>query len=162
MIDVVIDDRSVDDILGKIDRLGPRYGKNAMRRAMRKGARVIRDRARMYAKLVDDPKSPEQIWKNIVVRGGKIRDKNALRVRVGILGGAKKDMSKYGEFKGAGKANPGGDTWYWRFVEMGVPSRGIPARPFMRAAMHEKKAAVLNDIVGFMREELAKEVLKRL
>lgn len=40
-------------------------------------------------------------------------------MRVGILGGAR-DMGKYGEFKGAGKDNPGGDTFYWRFREFGT------------------------------------------
>ncbi len=159
MIDAKIDDQAVVNVLGKIGRLETRFAKNAMRRALRKGAAPIRDRARMYARQIDDPKTPEQIWKNIVIRGGRTRDKNLLKVRVGVLGGAR-DLTAHGEFKGGGKANPGGDTFYWRFLEFGT--RKMKARPFMRPAMHEKKDEVLRDMIKYLQDELAKEVKKRL
>lgn len=31
------------------------------------------------------------------------------------------------------------DPFWWLFVELGVPSRGIPARPFLRTAFESKK-----------------------
>lgn len=114
--------------------------------ALRKAANVIREQAIANALRFDDPTTQEQIAKNVVVRWSSRRFKKTgdLSFRVGVLGGAR----QYGDtkenrrkervgatYKTAGdKSNPGGDTWYWRFKEFGVPSRGIPARPFLRSA----------------------------
>lgn len=131
-----------------------------MRRALRKGANVIRDAARQNAKRVDDPGTSEQIVKNIVVQGGgrkREKKEGGPMVRVGVLGGAR-DMSKYGELKGAGSGNPGGDTWYWRLVEFGT-SR-TQAKPFMRPAMNDKAQAAFDaaaaDAIKQTDRELAK------
>lgn len=35
-----------------------------------------------------------------------------------------------------------GAAWRWHFVEIGVPARGIPARPFLRPALARNKEAV--------------------
>jgi HK97 gp10 family phage protein len=35
-----------------------------------------------------------------------------------------------------------GAAWRWHFIETGVPSRGIPARPFLRPALARNKEAV--------------------
>lgn len=61
---------------------------------------------------------------------------------MGVLGGAVNQhiARNVGEFKGKGKDNPGGDTWYWRLVEFGTEKTG--AKPFMRPALanHTDKA----------------------
>lgn len=118
----------------------------AGRFALRKAANVLREQAIANALRFDDPATPTQIAKNVQVRWSAKHFKNTgdLSFRVGVLGGAR----KYGDTKqnrrkqrvgsvyktGGDKTNPGGDTWYWRFKEFGVPSRGIPAVPFLRSA----------------------------
>ncbi|HEL8103645.1 TPA: hypothetical protein U0A68_004974, partial [Escherichia coli] len=53
---------------------------------------------------------------------------------------------------GAGKGNPGGDTWYWRFLEFGTEH--VAARPFMRPAMNGADA----EVVSTFARELEKAV----
>jgi HK97 gp10 family phage protein len=108
------------------------------RAALRKAANVVRDTAIAGARGIDDPDTAEQIAKNIVVRWSTKTFKRTgdLAFRVGVLGGAKspgKKLQELGEVAGRGKANPGGDTWYWRLVEFGTARAG--ARPFMRPAL---------------------------
>lgn len=131
-----------------------------MRRALRKGANVIRDAARVNAKRIDDPTTAQQIAKNIVVKGGgPKREKQAggPMVRVGVLGGAR-DMSAYGELKGKGKANPGGDTWHWRLLEFGT-SR-FPATPFMRPAMNDRAQAAFEAAAAEAQKQTDRELAK--
>lgn len=154
-----------DALIKKIRQLPARLGNNAGRRALRKGANVIRNAARANAKRIDDPESAEQIWKNITVQGGGRRREKRMggpMMRVGIRGGAR-NMSKYGEFKGAGKGNPGGDTWYWRLIEFGFMHRSgkqIPPRPFMRSAMTEKASAAFSAVNADMPAQLDRELRK--
>ena len=156
----------LDEVVGKLKKLPQRVGRNAMRRALRKGANVIRDEARRRYKAVDDPRTPtEKIWKNVVVKGGSTKfDKRrgGPTMRVGVLGGAR-DMSKYGEFKAGGKANPGGDTWYWRLLEFGftLPSgERYPAKAYMRNSAATKAGAAASAIGTAMDKELDKEIAK--
>lgn len=159
MITAKLDDKAVDDMIAKMAMLGDKYAKNATRRALNRGAAPIRDQARQNAAAVDDPLTPETIAKNIVIRNGRTRIKTDVKTRVGVLGGAR-NMEKYGEFTAGGKANPGGDTWYWRFLEFGT--RMMSPRPFMRAAMMSEQVTAYNNIVAAMTTELNKEIAKRL
>lgn len=131
-----IDIAGLQEVQRKLMRLGDEKRlKKSARSSLRKGAAPVRKSAREGAKRLDDPKTAEMIYKNVTIRGGGARGERRVggaMVRVGILGGAR-DMSKYGEFKGGGKANPGGDTWYWRFLEFGTSQHA--ARPFMRPAL---------------------------
>lgn len=121
---------------------------------------MIRDAARTGARQLDDPHSPEQIWRNVAVFGGGARrEKQAggVIMRVGIRGGAR-NMQKYGEFKGKGKGNPGGDTWYWRLVEFGTSRTA--AKPFMRPAMNNNAGKAAQVIFQGMEYEFNKEAGK--
>lgn len=111
--------------------------KKSARSSLRKGATPIRKSAQDGAKRIDDPETAEMIYKNVAVRAGGARAERRVggaMVKVGVLGGAR-NMSKYGEFKGGGKSNPGGDTFYWRFHEFGTSQ--MAARPFMQPAMSQ-------------------------
>lgn len=124
--------------------------------ALRKAANVIRQQAVVNALAFNDPQTPTEIYKNVTVRWASKTFKRTgdLAFRVGVLGGAR----KYGDtkqnrragivgktYKTAGdKTNPGGDTWYWRFKEFGVPSRGIPASPFLRSAGESSALQAIN------------------
>ena len=152
--------KGLDEIMAKLKQLPDRVGRNAMKRALRQGARPIRDAARANAKQFDDPATSENISKNIVVQSANRRrekQEGGPVMRVGVLGGAR-DMRAHGEFKGAGKSNPGGDTFYWRFLEFGT-SR-MAARPFMRPAMAAAGDKALEATVAAMKAETDKELAK--
>lgn len=160
MSDFTVKIEGLAEVKRKLKLLPERVGRNAMRRALRKGANVIRDAARGNATRVDDPKTREQITKNIVVQGGRrSREKQAggPLMRVGVLGGSR-NMAKHGEFTGSGKGNPGGDTWYWRLLEFGTSK--MAARPFMRPAMQNNAERTLNVTAQAMQVETDKELEK--
>ncbi|ENU80014.1 HK97 gp10 family phage protein [Acinetobacter sp. ANC 3789] len=164
--------------------------KNAAKRATRKAMAVVRKAAISNSKLVDDPRTTERIWKNITIRAGRISGENVM-MRVGIRGGARYYVkSKANIRKGlAGKtyktdgdkANPGGDTFYWRFIEFGrgdviaknktkVLTNGVDffgkkvesaaARPFMRPALQNNISNVTNDFAAVFSAEIDKELAK--
>lgn len=77
--------------------------------------------------------------------------------RVGVLGGAR-NYEAYGEFK-TGKsasANPGGDTFYWRFVEFGTERTA--AKPFLRPAMEASIAPATEVFIQTYWKEIDKAV----
>lgn len=146
--------------LAEIDRklrlLPQRIGTNAMRRALRRGAIVIRDQARANAKQIDDPDTRENIAKNIVVQSaGRRRERAAggIMMRVGIMGGAA--ANKHSQ---DASGNPGGDTRHWRFVEFGTST--VQARPFMRQAMASSAEKAMNTAAAAMDSEINKELAK--
>jgi HK97 gp10 family phage protein len=150
-----------DGLIKKIRELPQRIGNNAGRRALRKGANVIRDAARINARAIDDPETREQIFKNISVSGGGSRRERRMggpMMRVGILGGAR-------HRKGDGLDGlPGGNTTHWRWIEFGFThdrsGRPIPAQPFMRKAMNEKANAALSAVAADLPKQLDKELAK--
>lgn len=136
--DVRFQIEGLDALLARLDSLDAETKFKGGRAALRKAANVVRDAAIAGARDIDDPETAEQIAKNIAVRWSTRTFKRTgdLAFRVGVLGGAKNPgpkLRELGELSGKGKANPGGDTWYWRLVEFGT-SR-TRARPFMRPAI---------------------------
>lgn len=125
----------LEDLRAKLKEISKDMQFKGGRFALRKSAQVIRDKARENASRVDDSKTPEDIAKNITERwSGRLNTRTGdLGFRIGVLGGAKGAAVASGEIAGKGKANPGGDTFYWRFLEFGT--QHISARPFMRPAM---------------------------
>jgi HK97 gp10 family phage protein len=151
----------LDELQEKLAKLADEKRiRNAARRAVRRGANVVAEAAKRNAQTIDDPNTREAIHKNIAVSGGgskRERRVGGAMMRVGIRGGAR-DMSKYGEFKGAGKGNPGGDTFYWRFLEFGTSE--MAARPFMRNAMAQSADQAVSVIAQAANTELDKEIAK--
>ena len=145
----------LDKVLKNMRELSTGVQRRAARKAARSGAAIVRNRAREIVKQHDDPDTPNAIWKNIVVRSGRTRVKGDVKVRVGVLGGAR-DMSKHGEVKGSGKGNPGGDTFYWRFLEFGTEK--MPARPFMRPAAAEGAQEAYAAVAQTLGTEINKEI----
>lgn len=152
-MDVQVKVEGLDDIVRKLGLLPDRIGNRALRRALRKGANVIRDQARVNARALDDGQTKEAIYKNIVTQGmGRRREKAAggVGMRVGVLGGAKA--------KGGNAGNPGGDTWYFRLLEFGW-SRAA-ARPFLRPAMAQGADKAFSVTVADMEVQLDRELAK--
>jgi HK97 gp10 family phage protein len=142
-----------EEIVKRLRLLPERLGRNAIRRSLRKGANVIRDQARTNARQLDDNLSREAIFKNIVTQGmGRKRERQAggVGMRVGVLGGARAGQD--------GSSNPGGDTFYWRFLEFGTSE--IAARPFMRTAMSSSAEKAISTTIEAMKTETAKELAK--
>lgn len=104
------------------------------RAALRKAAQLVRDDAIRRAQAIDDPQTAETIARNISERwnGRLFKNTGDLGFRVGVLGGARDESGKVPGKKSV-KENPGGDTFYWRFVEFGTER--MRARPFLRPAL---------------------------
>lgn len=119
----------LDAAVGKLQSLSHDAKYKGGRAALRMAARVVVDAAKANAERVNDPKSPESIAANIAERwnGNLFKRSGDLGFRVGVLGGARE------ETKASRKANPGGDTFHWRFIEFGTSK--MPAAPFMRPAL---------------------------
>lgn len=120
------------------------------RAALRRGANIVRDAAMLNAAGVDNPETRQSIAKNIVVRWSSRTFKRTgdLGFRIGVLGGARQDSQAYkdlGVYKGKGKDNPGGDTFYWRFLEFGTEHSR--AMPFMRRALSDNAQKVTDEFI---------------
>lgn len=163
----------LEQVLALLRRLPIDLQKKGLNKAMRAGANVVRKAAAANIKAMDDRKSKERIFANVVAQyaSRSSRRLGGVMFRVGVLGGAK----QYGNTKenvrarrvgksyrtGGDKGNPGGDTWYWRFVEFGVPSRGISARRPMTKALSQNSERSIGVIVYKLGDAITAEVLKR-
>jgi HK97 gp10 family phage protein len=152
-MDIQVNVEGLAEIERKLKLLPERLGRNAMRRALRRGANVIRVAAKANAKRIDDPETREAIWKNIAVAsGGAKRERQAggVMMRVGVRGGARPTSNASGL--------PGGATWYWRMLEFG--NSQMPAQPIMRPAMIENAQAAYDAIASAAIVEVNKEIAK--
>ena len=97
---------------------------------------------------MNDPATPKEIAKNIAIRwsGKHFKSTGELMFRVGVLGGAKGFAAASGEVKGRGKGNPGGDTYYWRFLEFGTSK--MAAQPFLRDAIESNQSEAISEFVN--------------
>ena len=175
-----LDEEQVNAIIRKIKSLEDRFAKNATRRALRKAAAPIREEAKRKAMAFDNELTREAIYKNLAVFSGsrrRERQEGGTMVRLGVRGGSmsktkeskkkrakrkaagKATLKDLGEIEGKGKGNPGGDTFYWRFLEFGTSK--MPAKPFLRASLEAKKDEAKKEIVSSLERELEEEVKKR-
>ena len=158
----------LDDVTAKMRELSnPKKQKNAATRSARKAMAVVRKAAVANAKALDDSNSPERIWKNIQVKASKTRQ-GLVIMRVGVRGGAMsyantKENVRKGKIgkkylTPGDKTNPGGDTWYWRLVEVGT-SRSA-AKPFLRPALNNNVDSVQDGFVTDFKDQLDKEIAR--
>lgn len=158
----------LDDVTAKMRELSnPRKQKNAATRSARKAMAVVRKAAVANAKALDDSNSPERIWKNIQVKASKTKQGFVL-MKVGVRGGAmsyanttaNRRANRVGEtYATAGsKENPGGDTFYFRFLEFGTSK--VPATPFLRPALNNNMEAVQGSFVDDFSAQLDKEIAR--
>lgn len=156
----------LDDVTAKMRQLSnPRKQKNAATRSARKAMAVVRKAAIANAKALDDSKSPERIWKNIQVKASKT-SQGLVLIKVGVRGGAmsyantaaNRRQNRVGQsYATAGSSdNPGGDTWYWRFQELGTSRQA--ARPFLRPALNNNIDSVQDGFVTDYKDQLDKEL----
>lgn len=151
----------LDQIQAKLKALGEEAQYKGARTGMRKAANLVRDAVRTAAKSFDDPETAEDIGKNIAVRFSRKAYKRdgSIHFRVGVLGGAKAPAKAVGEFAGKGKANPGGDTFYWRFLEFGTEN--IPAQPFMRPALQNNQSQATQTFITEFDKAIARAIKRQ-
>ncbi|OCY88155.1 HK97-gp10 family putative phage morphogenesis protein [Acinetobacter pittii] len=131
--------------------------KRIARKAMRQAMNIVRDEARQNVKRLDDPTTPEKIWKEIVVQNGRSRNKNALVMRVGVRGGAQIPYTNNAQNRRSGRVGKtyqtDGRVFYWRFLELGTSKQ--PATPFLRPALYENIEQVTDKFVQVFNFELS-------
>lgn len=154
MKEVTVKIEGLEGIEKKLKQLPEKFAYRGMRRALRRGANIIRDHARNNAKRFDDPATREAIFKNVAVAGGgrkREREAGGPMMRVGVMGGAR--------FKKDGDGLPGGNTTgYWRLLEFGTSRQR--AQPFMRTAIVSGAEPALGAIANAAGVELDKEIDK--
>ena len=140
----------MDQFKRKIEQLSnPKKVKQIARKAGRQAMNLVRDAARANAKAIDDPETAEKIHKNIVTQGGKSRNSNEIKIRVGVKGGAGQNQHSVST---AGLS--GGDTRHFRFIEFGTSK--IPATPFLRPALANNINQVTSKFVQVFNAEITK------
>lgn len=120
--------------------------------AVRAGANHIKKIAVRNAKKIDDPKTPQKIWKQITVRKGRSRSRNILNYRIGVKGGAKMPE------KGIDWRKDETNVWYFRYVEFGT--KRAKAKPFLQPAIKEAEAQVLDIVSKKLADRIQKMRLK--
>jgi HK97 gp10 family phage protein len=146
----------LDSLLGKLDAVSYDVRRKGGRAALRKAAQLVAGAARQGAERLNDPETSREIAKNITLRwnGRLFKQRGDLGFRVGILGGAKQKNNYHtrrgragGTYEvGGDSGNPGGDTYYWRFLEFGTAK--MAAQPFMRNALAENIAAATDAFIS--------------
>ncbi len=164
------------EIAAQLRLLGAQEGKKATAKALRNAAKLVKDAAVSNVMQYDDATTQNKIYKNIAIRAmtkRKLRqrggtDEYAVGVSIGVLGGAMSyaDSKNNRRLKRAGEMyptlgssnNPGGDTWYWRFLELGT--KRTRAKPFLRPAFDNNTMQLLDNIVADLNEQFAKALQK--
>ena len=149
----------MDQFKRKIEQLSnPKKVKQIARKASRQAMNIVRDAARNAAKAIDDPETAEKIYKEIVVQGGKSRNSNEVKFRVGVRGGARIPYAGNDDNRRAGRIGKSyqveGKVFYWRFIEFGTSHQA--ATPFMRPALSQNLDKVTTKFVQIFDAEITK------
>lgn len=133
------------------------YPQNALRNAARDAAKVAEDDAanRVHHLRQLEPKKGQTPYK----RTGRLEDAITVKI-MGVryrdkatLGGNSKEYFYVGAKSGKSKNDPNG-AYYTRFVEQGTDK--MPARPFLRPAVENNKAKIINTFQSKLRKDLLK------
>jgi HK97 gp10 family phage protein len=110
--------------------VGSKIARSAMRAAAKKT--IFQQAVKNFSEL-DDPTTPNDITKNMNLRYNSriYRKTKNVSFSIGVLGGAKSREEN--------AANPGGDTFYWRFLEFGTKYIDR-MEPITKAAEMQKSA----------------------
>lgn len=103
-----------DGLRGKLRLLSDEGQSKSAKFAGRKAADVLRAAVSKEAASVDDSSTTNSIEENIASRfsGKHFKRTGDVKYRIGVRGGASSRQ--------ANERNPGGDTFYWRFLNFGT------------------------------------------
>lgn len=124
--------KGLGELIKNLNSLPDKLEKKVIRAAVRKGANIIRDKARQNVQ-----KDTGNLQKSIITSGVKVTGKIAFRVSL------KQRKTKNSK-----------DPYYGRFVEFGTSK--TPAHPFMRPALDESESEVLEIVVNDIKSNLEK------
>lgn len=133
----------LEEVLAKMQFIKTRMMEADLSIALFAGAAIVRDAAIQNARRVDDPRTVEDISKNIALRVRKNKKSGDILARVGVRGGARSGRKEPTNA-------PGGDTRHWRHIEFGTSK--TPARPFMRPALENNAQRATTAIVASLRD----------
>jgi HK97 gp10 family phage protein len=138
MFDFEVNVTGLDGLVNRMSALPDKLQKKGAVGASRKAMSIVVKSARAAARKLDDEDTREMIAKNIISQNSARSGKRigGVAMRVGIRGGA--SYSKARESAAAG--NPGGYTWYWRFLELGAER--VPQEEFLLPALMNNAQAV--------------------
>jgi len=131
------DIKGLNKVEAALTRFPINVEKKMLKKAMRFGAKAIVKEARSLA-----PRRTGRLAKSIGVVSGSRRDRGASLIVVARKG----KKQKY-------------DAWYSHLVEWGVPSRGIPARPFMRPAVDKQGAQYIKEFTMSLAKQIGDHVI---
>lgn len=140
------------DLQRRIATLKNKTATVGVKGAVRDGAQKIVDAAKEAAYRIDNPNTPENIAANITAQFASkyTRATGDVMYRIGVLGGAAgRERFGIAARRLSGKELPGGETWYWRFVEFGTSK--MAARPFMRPAMEAGAQDAVDEVAESLR-----------
>lgn len=153
----------LDDVLKKMNKMTQNVAKKHAKKAAREAAKIMQKAAKENAKKIDSPETAEMIHKNIVIRAGKTRDKNQVKVRVGVKdGGEFWRRNKQVQRKGKElKPNPHytplpNDTRHFWLVEFGTMK--TKAQPYLRPAMTANIQNMTNEFSNELKEAIYKDI----
>lgn len=161
-VDVTI--TSKGDVINRLSQLPDKLQKKGAVRASRLAMRVALNAAKAAARGFDDPQSAERIWRNVVIQNSARQGKRVggVVMRLGVMGGAKqygdtrenRRKGRVGQtYKTLGsKNNPGGDTWYWRFLEL--DPRRTRAQPFLVPALEQNAQLIEGLLAQYLEREI--------
>lgn len=124
--------KGLEDLIKNLNALPAKLEKKVIRAAVRKGANIVRDKARQNV-----PKDTGNLQKSIITSGAKVSGKIAFRVSL------KQRKTKNSK-----------EPYYGRFIEFGTSK--MPAKPFMRPALDESEWEVFDTVVSDIKSNLDK------
>lgn len=151
-------------LLDRMSKLPDKLQKKGAVRATRKAMRSALNAARAGARRFDNPASSEQVWKNLAIQNSPRQGRRVggVVMRLGVRGGArqyantKENVRKRRAGKtyksGGDKGNPGGDTWYWRLLELGT--RRTRVQEFLVPALRNNAQVIESALADGLEREI--------
>lgn len=122
--------KGLEQLISKLNNLPEKLEKKVIRAAVRKGAILVRNKAREKV-----PVKTGTLKKSIKIRSNRVAN-GIISFKIGPTNDKKK----------------GTDVFYGRFIEFGTSK--MAAKPFMRPALDESETEVLNVVIDNIKSKL--------
>lgn len=141
--------------------LGPKVARRVATKALRAGARIVRDEARLRV-----PVQTGDLKRSIKTKSRKARVTNERTVSVGVAGteGPLAHLVEFGSAAHTIEAAPGkilADKETGKVFGTKVSHPGTPPKPFLRPAADTKAAAAIAEIARVLADGIAVEAVKK-
>lgn len=139
-------------LLDRLSTLPDKLQRKGAVAAARAAMKLVVNSARAEARNLDDPETREIISKNIISQNSPRTGRRigGVAMRVGVRGGAAYSKTR----EQTSSTNPGGYTWYWRFLELGAET--VQRQEFLLPALERNAAAVEAKLASELEAQIAK------